>query len=237
MVDGGDMDCGGGLLLMIRAAFEPVPPGGVIEIRSRESSVREDLPAWCRMVGHELLSAVEAPGSYIRFLVRKKGVQTRDPSLVEHLDKARDYVWKVRAKSLGGTRCRVFARNHTFEVGQPASFNTEDEDAGALEYLLGALAACLLVGFEWRLGQAGVRLQDAEIALSGKPENVLVFLGIEHDGSPGLKDIQGKLFARTADPATPDDILARVWDETLKRSPVYQSLRAVGVHVEFRRLP
>ena len=35
VVDGGDMDCGSGLLLMIRNAFDPLPPGSLVEIRSR----------------------------------------------------------------------------------------------------------------------------------------------------------------------------------------------------------
>lgn len=53
--DGGDLDCGSGLLLIIRNAMAPLAAGGVLEVRSREASVREDLPAWCRMVGHGLL--------------------------------------------------------------------------------------------------------------------------------------------------------------------------------------
>ena len=52
MCDGGDLDCGSGLLLIIRDAMKPLPPGGLLEVRSRESSVKEDLPAWCRLVGH-----------------------------------------------------------------------------------------------------------------------------------------------------------------------------------------
>ena len=42
--DGGDLDCGSGLLLIIRNAMQPLPPGGVLEVRSREISVKEDLP-------------------------------------------------------------------------------------------------------------------------------------------------------------------------------------------------
>ena len=54
--DGGNLDCGSGLLLLIRKAVNEVPAGGVLEIRSTEISVREDLPAWCRMTGHTLVS-------------------------------------------------------------------------------------------------------------------------------------------------------------------------------------
>ena len=45
--DGGDLDCGNGLLLLIRKHIDPLPRGGLLEIRSTEISVDEDLPAWC----------------------------------------------------------------------------------------------------------------------------------------------------------------------------------------------
>lgn len=58
--DGGDMDCGSGLLLLIRRHMDPLHVGGLLEIRSTESSVEEDLPAWCRMTKNELVSCVRA---------------------------------------------------------------------------------------------------------------------------------------------------------------------------------
>ncbi len=54
--DGGDLDCGGGLLLLIRRHIDPLKRGGLLEIRSTEPSVDEDLPAWCRLTGNELVS-------------------------------------------------------------------------------------------------------------------------------------------------------------------------------------
>ncbi|MEN5082828.1 5-methyltetrahydropteroyltriglutamate--homocysteine methyltransferase [Bosea sp. TWI1241] len=54
--DGGDLDCGNGLLLLIRKHIDPLPRGGLLEIRSTEISVDEDLPAWCRLTGNELVS-------------------------------------------------------------------------------------------------------------------------------------------------------------------------------------
>lgn len=54
--DGGDLDCGNGLLLLIRKHIDPLPRGGLLEILSTEVSVDEDLPAWCRLTGNELLS-------------------------------------------------------------------------------------------------------------------------------------------------------------------------------------
>ena len=42
--DGGDLDCGNGLLLLIRRHIDPLAPGELLEIRSRELSVDEELP-------------------------------------------------------------------------------------------------------------------------------------------------------------------------------------------------
>lgn len=54
--DGGDLDCGGGLLLLIRRHIDPMQRGGLLEIRSTDTSVEGDLPAWCRLTGNELVS-------------------------------------------------------------------------------------------------------------------------------------------------------------------------------------
>ncbi|MDQ2823683.1 MAG: 5-methyltetrahydropteroyltriglutamate--homocysteine methyltransferase [Pseudomonadota bacterium] len=68
--DGGDLDCGNGLLLLIRKHIDPLARGGLLEIRSTETSVDEDLPAWCRMTGNELVSFLR-DGKQRSFLVAK----------------------------------------------------------------------------------------------------------------------------------------------------------------------
>jgi 5-methyltetrahydropteroyltriglutamate--homocysteine methyltransferase len=79
-LDGGDLDCGSGLLLLIRRQIDPLDPGQILEIRSTEPSVREDLPAWCRMTGNELLAA-EAQGRQWTYHV-SKGPRGNLPSVV-----------------------------------------------------------------------------------------------------------------------------------------------------------
>ena len=54
--DGGDLDCGNGLLLLIRGHMDPLVRGQVLEVRSTDTSVEQDLPAWCRLTGNELVS-------------------------------------------------------------------------------------------------------------------------------------------------------------------------------------
>ncbi len=54
--DGGDLDCGNGLLLLIRRHIDPMRRGQLLEIRSTEISVDEELPAWCRLTSNDLVS-------------------------------------------------------------------------------------------------------------------------------------------------------------------------------------
>jgi TusA-related sulfurtransferase len=242
-LDGGDLDCGSGLLLMIRTAMQPLAGGQCLEIRSRESSVREDLPAWCRMVGHRLVAETPASGGYTHYLVEKRSEGGTDSDLAAHMAKARDFTWRVRTKWTGGMNSRSFSRNHAVDAGQPASFDTESEHPGGLELLLAALGSCLSGGFAWRLGQAGFEVEELELTLQAKPENVLVFLGLEAEGSPGLRRIGGRVFVRAmlkqsadndgGDSEQPDDesAIRAIWQDTLARSPVAQTLSA-GVALE-----
>src|SRR5215210_1287508 len=68
--DGGDLDCGNGLLLLIRRHIDPLEPGQLLEIKSTDTSVEEDLPAWCRLTRNELVSRTRA-GKVRSYLVRK----------------------------------------------------------------------------------------------------------------------------------------------------------------------
>src|SRR5467141_2039418 len=75
--DGGELDCGNGLLLLIRQHIDPLERGQLLEFRSTEISVEEDFPAWCRMTGNELVSLVRR-GRERSFLVCKGSLATRD---------------------------------------------------------------------------------------------------------------------------------------------------------------
>jgi len=229
--DGGDLDCGSGLLLIIRDAMQPLSPGGVLEVRSRESSVKEDLPAWCRLVGHTLIGVQPGEGTSTHYYVRK---QQADEALKTDIDTARSFVWSARVRWTEGMQARAFIRNHAFNVGQPASFDTQDMAPSAVEYVLAALGGCLAVGFQWRASRRGLAVRNLEISLQARADNILVFLGLEEEGHPGLKTIQGRLYV---DVDGDEEVLQDLWQETLRRSPVTQSLlRGVSTHFEFRRM-
>jgi len=75
--DGGDLDCGNGLLLLIRQHIDPLAPGQLLEFTSTEISVEADFPAWCRMTGNELISVTRRDRQR-SFLVCKGALAARD---------------------------------------------------------------------------------------------------------------------------------------------------------------
>src|SRR5215510_9763314 len=79
--DGGDLDCGNGLLLLIRKHIDPMARGQLLEIRSTEISVDEDLPAWCRLTSNELVSFTKV-GKQRSFLVCKGKLEERGRTAV-----------------------------------------------------------------------------------------------------------------------------------------------------------
>ena len=68
--DGGDQGCGGGLLILMLQAMKRLESGAVLEVRSTDPGVREDLPAWCRMTGNDLLAEQEGELQN-RYFIRK----------------------------------------------------------------------------------------------------------------------------------------------------------------------
>lgn len=216
--EGGDLDCGSGLLLLIRKAMDPLSRGGVLEIRSRESSVREDLPAWCRMVGHEMAAEAPGVGGSTSYFVRKGG---GDAGLGDDLERARGHSWTVRVRWNEGMRATAYARNHSIPLGQPASLDTADPAPAAVEVLLASLGGCLAVGFQMRLSRQGIAVRNLEVSLRARSGNLLVFLGAEDEGDPGLERVEGTVYV---DADADEARLRAAWDETVRRSPVARSL-------------
>ena len=75
--DGGEMDCGSGLLLAITSRMRRIESGEVLLLHTRERSVLADLPAWARLAGHDLLAVVEdeiaaGPGPWRLWIVRRR---------------------------------------------------------------------------------------------------------------------------------------------------------------------
>ena len=68
-IDGGDLPLGGGLFSLVRPALDRLEPGGVLAVLSSCKSVREDLPAWCRVERHEYLERITTDDGRDRHLI------------------------------------------------------------------------------------------------------------------------------------------------------------------------
>ncbi len=221
MFDGGDLDCGSGLVLILRGNMLEVPVGGILEMRSREATVADDLPPWCRMTGHEYLGALPGAECVRYFLRRGQPAEDEEKALDEDKERAKTYEWRARSRSTGHLKSTVYFRNFSFDVGQPASFEEKDVHPSAAEYLLAALAGALSTGFATECAKDGLEIDDIEISIKGKLDNVLAHLGIE-DGDPSFKSIELKCFASTLDDA---EKVRASWKRTFDRSPLAQTLK------------
>ncbi len=226
--DGGDLDCGSGLVLLIRESMLKVPDGGVLEMRSREPTVALDLPPWCRVVGHEYLGSLDGDPE-TRFFVRKRASKKETAALAADKAKARDYEWRLRVRSTGDLSSTAYCRNFSLKVGQPASFEERDKHPCAVELLLASLGGALATAFATDCAQAGLDAEDIEVTVRGKLRNVLAHLGLE-DGDPSLSGIAVKCFVSSMDEVPR---LEEVWEGTLARSPIAATL-ARAVEIESR---
>ncbi len=130
-------------------------------------------------------------------------------------------VWRARVKWTGGFQSKAYVRNHTFIIDEPADLAGVDMAPNAVEYVLSALGACLTVGFVLNATKRNVKIDDLEISLEGRIDNILNFLGLSEQGHPGYREIKAKLYVRSsADAKT----LEEIWKKTVETSPVGNTL-------------
>jgi tRNA 2-thiouridine synthesizing protein A len=70
--DAGDLGCGE-LIVKLRGRMARLEPGSLFELVARDPGVPEDLPAWCRLTGHELISS--KPPHYVIKRVHSRGLR------------------------------------------------------------------------------------------------------------------------------------------------------------------
>lgn len=65
--DAGDLGCGE-LIMMLRLKLHALPAGTEFRLRATDAGAPEDIPAWCRLCGHTMISAVHP-----EYTIRRKG--------------------------------------------------------------------------------------------------------------------------------------------------------------------
>ncbi|WP_435199801.1 radical SAM protein [Janibacter sp. GS2] len=110
--DGGDQDCGSGLLLAITSRMRRIDEGAVLLLHTNEGSVLADLPAWARLAGHDLLAVVDdtadtAPGPWRLWIERG-----RSTSGGAGRTTAPDVEYSSAAPATVGTRLWLYSNFH-----------------------------------------------------------------------------------------------------------------------------
>ena len=136
-------------------------------------------------------------------------------------EEARHARKRSRIQWLGGFRFNSFVRNNTFVVEEPASPTVTEQAPNSMEYVLGALGACLATGFVLNATQRGVTVHNLEVALDSSQDNVFTFFGLSDEGHPGFQEIRAKLYVQAE---ADEGIIREIWDQAVKTSPVGNSL-------------
>jgi uncharacterized OsmC-like protein len=98
----------------------------------------------------------------------------------------------VEAYSLGGQR---IARNFRFAADEPHELFGADSAANPQELLMGALNACMLVGWVANAALRGIRLESLEIETEGRLD-LRGFLGIDPAVPAGYETIRYRVRVR-----------------------------------------
>lgn len=227
--EGGDLDCGSGLVLLIRENMKKIKVGEILEMRSLEPTVCDDLPPWCRMVGHDYLGMHGTKNKARYFIRKKEAAKEEDKNLELDKKRAKEYEWRIRTRSTAPLESTVYCRNFSFKVGQAASFEEKDKNPSAIEYLAGALSASLSTLYSTECSKAGLMVDDVEITLRCKLNNILAHLGLEN-GDAGISNIDIKCFVTSMEE---QNKLKQVWQNTLEREPLYVTLKkAIPINIK-----
>ena len=219
--DGGSMDCGSGLILLIREHMLKVPAGGVLEVRSSEPTVESELPPWCRMAGHlHLQSLRTGDDTWQHWVQRGTADEAEQSELDADKEKAQKFQWNLRARATDA-ETTVYSRNFSWKTGSTIDFDRSGETISTLEYFFGALLSDVIYGFSVRCSQNGILLDELEGTVNGTLNSPLAAIGIE-PGDPSIKWI--KLVLYVTSPAASADV-QREWDLGLGRSAVFQTLQ------------
>jgi uncharacterized OsmC-like protein len=200
-------------------------------MKSREPTVRDELPPWCGMVGHDYLGELPGDGCTRYFIRRGSGERAETERRELEVDKAdaKIYEWRTRVRHSGHLQATVYCRNFKFNVGQAASFGERDANPSAVEYVLGALGGSLAVAFSTECARRNLEVDDVELTVRGTLNNVLAHLGLE-SGDPSFEAIHIRCFASTFDD---ESKVENAWQSTLHRSPILATL-AKGAEVHHK---
>ncbi len=142
-------------------------------------------------------------------------------SLIEELKTDRDKAeplnrWSARVKWLGGFRNEVYAEGQTIRSDEPERLAGTATGLNPAQLQLAAVGTCLSVGYAANATARGIKIDDLEIEVEGKIDNILTFLGLSDEGHPGYKDVRVKVYLKSD---APPESIKDLHDYTVRTSP------------------
>ena len=120
---------------------------------------------------------------------------------------------------------RAYVRKNHFDVGLPLTFDSEYAHVTALEYLLGAIAGGLVAGLKDLGRRRRLDIDHVEAVIHAELRNPLTYLGVVGEtGDPGISGINVKVYVETA---AAEETIRGLWDEMLRRSPMWHTFRTL----------
>ena len=134
------------------------------------------------------------------------------------------YTWTLRVSATDGSHATVFARKHQFRVGTPVHFDETYDAITALEYVLGAIGADIVNGFQALARKRRVAIDHIEAVVQGELNNPLTVLGvIGESGHPGLEKVNVRVYLASLE-AEAD--VRRLWQDMLALSPLVRTFQS-----------
>lgn len=110
-VDGGSMDCGSGLLLLLTRHMRAIAPGQSLLVRTEDASVPADLEDWSRLAGHEVVGRSDrGPDGAWHVLVTRGGLRAAEETAPATVEPAPAYT--TGDPTALGTRVWLYSNFH-----------------------------------------------------------------------------------------------------------------------------
>lgn len=132
---------------------------------------------------------------------------------------------RASAEKTGGVT--LYARKDKISIGRGWSFDIADPRLSGAETLLGALASDVIGLFARLAAERRLGVDEVEAKLTAELASPLALLGVVGaTGEPWYEAIRLRAYVGgSADPQS----LSEVWDETLRRAPLYNTLRRATI--------
>jgi hypothetical protein len=133
------------------------------------------------------------------------------------------YTWTLRVSGTERGQATVFTRQHQFRVGAPVHFDRAYKAVSALEYVLGAIGADLVNGFQTLAHRRRVAIEQVEAVVEGKLNNPLAYLGVVGEaGHPGLEKVRVRVYVASSEE---EGTIRHLWQEMLATSPLIHTFQ------------